>query len=362
MRRVKEKLDGYYGMEVDSVGRSGGLAFLWRKEVDCTFVSASVHHMDFSIKGVEGAWRITGFYGWPAVGDRHLSWDLLRLLGGQSQLPWVCLGDFNEVLFSTEMKGGCRPQWQMNNFRAAVDDCGLKDVPWEGYNFSFDNGQVGEANRQSMIDRALCTKSWRELFPYARLYYLNKEWSDHAPIRLVLNHKERGKVKERRFRFERMWVGEEECGEAVVRGVERGRGSLARVLAECAKELKKWKGTNIHQIGRSIAQKQKQLGYLNDKERTEDNVTRRRKLVAELANLRKQEEQYWRQRSRALWLKDGDKNTKFFHIRASERKQKNFIACLVDDNGVTRHGEEEVKAVATNYFQHLFSTSNPVIV
>ncbi|XP_074265989.1 uncharacterized protein LOC141588446 [Silene latifolia] len=147
MRRVREGLDGYYGIEVDCLGRSGGLAFLWKKDIDCTFVSASVHHMDFTIKEENREWRVTGFYGWPAVADRHLSWELLRVLNRQSSLPWICVGDFNEVLYSTEMKGGSRAQWQMNNFQAAVDECGLRDVSWEGYQFTWDNGQVGDANR-----------------------------------------------------------------------------------------------------------------------------------------------------------------------------------------------------------------------
>ncbi|XP_074301224.1 uncharacterized protein LOC141632585 [Silene latifolia] len=361
LRRVRERFDGIYGMEVDSVGRSGGLAMLWRKVIDCTFISASNHHMDFKVSGVEGEWRLTGFYGWPAVSDCHISWELFRLLGRQSQLPWVCIGDFNEILFSTEMKGDSRPQCQMNNFRAAVDDCGLRDSPWEGYNFSWDNGRVGEANRQSILDRALCLSSWMDLFPYARLFYFNRVWSDHAPIKLVLNSREEGVVRKRCFRFKHIWVVEEGCDEAVERGVERGKGSLVHVLDECARELRKWKGTNINKISRSITQKQKHLGKLDEMVRTVENVQKRRKLVADLANLRRQEEQYWRQRLRALWLKDGDKNTKFFHTRAEERKRTNFIDKLVDDEGITRCGDEAVGSVANSYFQQLFFTANPAV-
>ncbi|XP_074291949.1 uncharacterized protein LOC141618767 [Silene latifolia] len=363
MRKVRERLDGYFGMEVDSVGRSGGLAFLWKREVDCEFVSASNHHMDFKVRGEGGEWRITGFYGWPAVSDRHLSWELLRLLGRQSSLPWVCIEDYNEVLLSTEMKGGggggSRPQWQMNNFRAVVDECGLRDVPWEGCNFSFDNGQAGEANRQSMIDRAMCTTPWLDLFPYARLFYLNREWSDHAPIRLVFNYRVSEVKQPRPFRFEQIWVGAEGCGEAVARGIAKGRGCLATVLEECARELGMWKRTNINKIGRDIENKNKQLHKLNTGDRSPGNVAKRKKLIFDIANLRKQEEQYWRQRSRALWLKDEDRNTTFFHTRARERKRKNHIASLIDDDGIHRTGDAAVSMVANKYFEELFTTMRP---
>ncbi|XP_074265127.1 uncharacterized protein LOC141587551 [Silene latifolia] len=165
--------------------------------------------MDFLVHEEDKEWRVTGFYGWPTVADRHLSWELLKVLEKQSTLPWLCIGDFNEILYSTEMKGGSRAQWQMNNFQAAVDECGLKDVGWEGYMFSFDNGQSGDANRQSRIDRAMSTEAWLDLFPYAKLINLDREWSDHAPIKLVFDRREACHTVKRRFKFEQIWVGEE---------------------------------------------------------------------------------------------------------------------------------------------------------
>ncbi|XP_074290653.1 uncharacterized protein LOC141617365 [Silene latifolia] len=171
MRRVREKLDWYYEIDVDSAGRSGG-----GERVACD-----------------------GFL-WVASCDGQTpSWDLLRLLYDQSSLPWLCIGDFNEILFSTEMKGGSRPQWQMNNFQAVVDFCGLRDVAWEGYAFTYDNGQAGDNNRQSMIDRAMCSASWLELFPYAKNYHLDREWSDHAPLKLIFDRREIGGITRSRF-------------------------------------------------------------------------------------------------------------------------------------------------------------------
>ncbi|XP_074282866.1 uncharacterized protein LOC141607414 [Silene latifolia] len=312
-------------MEVGSIGRSGGLAFMWKKHVKCVFRPASIHHMDFEIQETNGNWRVMGFYGWPNVTERYLSWELLRELGAQYKGPWVCIGDFNEVLFATEMKGDTRPQWQMNNFREAVDDCGLRDVVFEGYAFAYDNGQIEDDNRQTRLDRALCNDDWAEMFPRAKL----------------------------------VWVGEKGCEEAVRQAWEDGDEDLVTILEMCAENLQKWKGVSIGKIVRELNTKRRKLSKLNEGGWSRREVEERKKLVKEIETLLKQEEIFWRQRSRALWLKEGDRNTKYFHRKAGQRKERNHIVKLVDKDGRVRDGLEDITGLAKEYFEELFTSGEP---
>ncbi len=49
------------------------------------------------------------------------------------------------------------------------------------------------------------------------------------------------------------------------------------------------------------------------------------RLVEELKRSFLQEEISWRQKSRALWLQEGDKNTKFFYRIANSHRRYNSI-------------------------------------
>jgi hypothetical protein len=59
-------------------------------------------------------WRFSGFYGELRREKRKESWYLARFLGAQYDIPWLCAGDFNEVLHTDEQFGGNQQEeWMM---------------------------------------------------------------------------------------------------------------------------------------------------------------------------------------------------------------------------------------------------------
>ena len=147
MDKVKFKIGLLNGLVVPSIGRSGGLAMLWNRDIKLEVQSYSRYFIDVVVTDFESGfkWRIIGFYGNPETCRRKESWDFLRSLNRMCHLPWLCFGDFNEVVSVEEKLGGAlRLQKQMDDFREIIHQCGFKDLGLVGLEFTWCNMQEGD--------------------------------------------------------------------------------------------------------------------------------------------------------------------------------------------------------------------------
>ena len=79
----------------------------------------------------------------------------------------------------------------------------------------------------------------------------------------------------------------------------------------------------------------------------------------EIDTLLDKENRMWLQRSKTLWATHRDRNTRYFHSRATKRFRKNFIHRLRKSDGQWSSSKEEVTDMLINYYTELFSSAAP---
>lgn len=71
------------------------------------------------------------------------------------------------------------------------------------------------------------------------------------------------------------------------------------------------------------------------------------------------DEAYWKQRARSDWLHGGDRNTNFFHHKASSHNRNNFIKGIMSNSNNWVTNDQEITFIFKEYFTSLFSSSRP---
>jgi hypothetical protein len=342
-----------------SDGRSGGLILFWRNDLNVTSFEEHNNYLDIRIyENSADAWRLTGIYGEPSGVRKHLTWDYVRDLHAMRNLPWAIMGDFNEILCGSEKEGGnLRPQRCMQAFRDVLTDCNLDDLGYVGEIFTWRRGRMRER-----LDRAVCNPVWSSKFPMASLINEDYSKSDHRPISLDTEYladvqaaRPRG-----RKRFEASWLMEQEFDEVVglawAKAQQEFQGNLAARLRSVHQSLHEWDRNTLKQPKTRLAELQKELNLIMDGPLSDEATAKQQEIQLKMENIREQEEMKWVQRSRANWMKFGDRNTNCFHNFANARKKKNTIKQLKDANGSFIVEQQDLSDHIQDYFQSLFNT------
>lgn len=80
-----------------------------------------------------------------------------------------------------------------------------------------------------------------------------------------------------------------------------------------------------------------------------------KELLRELNEIVSKEEFFWCQKLREVWLKDGDKNTKFFHNSTKARREVNKISHIIYADGRSLDNLDQIVDKATSFFQNLLN-------
>ena len=211
---------------------------------------------------------------------------------------------------------------------------GLMDMDLYGIQFTLSNKRVGNECIQTRLDRALISSDWTKDF-ICKLEACQKIGSDHFP--LIFTSAKINLKKNFPFRFEKMWMQHpqfeskmEEWWSIGIEGTTLFR--VASKLKNVKREVKIWNKNcfgNIFENKSAIKEDiQKTQDKIQKEGYTPDLLIEENEKLAQYHDIITKEEIYWRQRSRLLWLSEGDKNTKFFHLSTLKHRAKTHISHL----------------------------------
>ncbi|GKV48453.1 hypothetical protein SLEP1_g55266 [Rubroshorea leprosula] len=315
--------------------------------------------------GVFGLWgedqtpiHILNIYSPCHLQGKRVLWEELGKLITSKRGNWVLGGDFNAARTVGDRAGCSGITREMREFDSFIHVTGLVDLPLAGrkYTWHSANGQ-----HRSRIDRFLvseeCLQKWNDL----KQWGLGRTVSDHCPL-LLKNEKIDWGPKP--FKFFDAWLEHPDCKEVIskvwksveVKGWKGFR--LKEKLRETKKALKQWSANHTDEVDRRIIEAERIIAEMDEKEEhsqlSEVDIENRRNGFLDLWKNMKIQESMWQQKSRKMWLKVGDANSKFFHRSVKGRWRRNEINSI-QIRGDQCRGVNEIKEGVMNYFKGLFS-------
>eukprot|EP00253_Pinus_taeda_P014111 PITA_14111 len=300
---------------VDARGASGGLAILWDSRIiQLNNIHANKHFIQatFHLLGTNTHGHITNVY-FPQ--DSHLKaevLDHLSALNSNRQYPlWIVGGDFNMITRTEEKQGGrdigIRDGHLLKDF---VRSNWLIDLPSNNGLFTWTKKREGAHQIASRLDRFLISDNAPYLGGDIISSILPISGSDHWPIELQWQRPD-SPGSNTNPQENKKWLDS-----------KRNFNSLKKILNN---------GIRTHL-----------------EQRIED----------QLQNRALQEEIIWRQKSRIKWLKEGEKNTKFFHNTTVQRRMHNLISHIQNEQGERVESHEGIEENFLRYFQKVHQEPN----
>jgi hypothetical protein len=161
-------------------------------------------------------WKFTGFYGQPDASKRMEAWNLLRFISRMEPSPWLCLGDFNEILSLNEKYGGSGHQrGLMENFQRTLDECGLSELGYRGSKFTRNNGKEGMEFIKERLDKMVTNKGWCEAFLDVEVVIGPAICSNHSPLSVFPLGQSKGQRRTRNFKYEASWELHNRCRQII---------------------------------------------------------------------------------------------------------------------------------------------------
>ena len=159
VKRMQRKLQFRECFIVNPLGLAGRLAVFWNEQVTISIDSSSTYFVDVLCVMGENKqkMRITFVHAPTDFQDRLRLWDRIQQISCLNVDPWLCVGDFNEILYHWEKVGKrLAKNYRSKAFHDFLDACALMDLESKGCAYTWANNREVEALVKERLDRAVC--------------------------------------------------------------------------------------------------------------------------------------------------------------------------------------------------------------
>jgi hypothetical protein len=346
---------------VPSRKKSGGLWLLWTDDLHVSVQIASFHVIPALVKDKSTNQRfgLVCIYGDPYHRQTTAIWEqVANFVYDNSNLPMLCIGDMNDLLYDSDKSTSNINRNRMFQFRSLVKNCGLFDLGFFGPAYTWTNKRFSSKPLFQRLDRCLVNHDWCVAYPVSNVYNmpLLHCFSDHAPVLMSTM----GKINKTRnsFKFENWWLKEDDFQDYAKNCwfqskykpfSDRTKHLAAKLKVWCRK--KKPLQEQLKELDEQILNIQSKPLHLQDHNEEATLITRYKQNITKLND-------FYVQRAKKNWIKDGDRNTSFFHRTIAKRRRRNTIMSIKDENDLMYFMPDQIANTFVLYFRSIFTSSS----
>eukprot|EP00253_Pinus_taeda_P033720 PITA_33720 len=353
---------------VDAIGRSGGLAISYNPRtirIDASWGGLGFMGIDSFSSKLGKSLIILNIYG--PYHQRETFWRHLLNLSLLAQDHTILGGDLNFSLGFSESWGSSAQVDAITEFmRNILEQTNFIDVPMQKPLPTWRNRRVGSAALARRLDRFLMKGPLLQLFHHYKQWVGSGGISDHSPIYLeILGPHPKPKAP---YKFNHTWLQDRGFTNLVsdfwkahpidreaylAKGFCKNLTLLKHLAINWAKEKNRKESEQLTHIEAKLCslQDDRNLGFISGEEKS-----RLIELENQKANILRLREESHRLRIRAIWLKDGDENSKFFQNYAKGRKVSNTIWNLPLPEGGLADSFNKLSQLSTNHFRSIYKS------
>ncbi|XVE94527.1 hypothetical protein REPUB_Repub02eG0016400 [Reevesia pubescens] len=341
-----------------SLGASGGLITLWDENffrLESKFIAQRYILLVGTLIPLNLKCILGNIYAPNDDNERLLLWDELITISDSQTSSWILGGDFN-VVRSQEEKIGLRYNLAaMEQFSRFIEDLGLIDIQLQNGKFTW----CSNCDQPTFcrLDRFLISAELVSKFSGLVQKVLPRSLSDHNPVTISEEEIDWGPKP---FKFFNYWL-EIEGFQNLVSSVwssfipnNQQNASLWCRLRSIKPAIKKWQKQFCNMDQNGIKRLELEIDKMElDLQHNSDDQVLLRNIMEKKSDLWtacKIEEKSWQQKSRLMWLQEGDRNTKFFQLMATNRRRKNQITTL-SIHGRSISNPVQIKEFIASHFE-----------